>query len=65
MFYAYLLVCHMVVQGDCAILKDNRGPYPTIEKCHERVEEMAKHIIDSPLPYLPRDAQCEQEGTAT
>ena len=42
-FFAYLVMCSFM-EFSCTGLKDNRGPYPTVTECQDRLQELKEDL---------------------
>jgi len=50
MFTTVILLCHLMNQ-QCVIVEDVRGPYDTQLQCKARAEEMKKDV-ESEFPFM-------------
>ena len=69
MFTAIVFACHAVVTNACFQLVDDRGPYPTEQRCVVRVQEMIKDTIkiwhDNGQPVDIKGWKCEVKNVST
>ena len=59
MFEASILICSMLVAGECFSLEDTRGPYATQQLCKTRVDEMVQDLWES----IPNNSSIKYQCT--
>lgn len=62
MFNAFIILCSVINQNNCMLLKNNLGEYPTEFQCQHRLNEMRidieKLLLDNPIQLRIKNMSC-------